>query len=135
MSTRNPAHLHFPNLPFYLFIPKSKLNPLPPPSPISHVTPTYFPLTSEPSDKNSSVNTQLSHELDNFITLQQQLQHPQTLTIHQLSQSIKSFNPSTTIYLHIILLRKTQFPHQPHPPVQTELTKLLKENSQILHFL
>ena len=55
----------------------------------------YSTLTSEPSDNNDSENTQISHELDNFITLQQQLQHPQTLTIHQLSQSIKSSNPST----------------------------------------
>ena len=41
------------------------------------------------------MNTQLSHELDNLITLQQQLQYPQTLTIHQLSLSIISSNPST----------------------------------------
>ena len=66
-----------------------------PTSPISHVTPTYSPLTSEPSDNNSSVNTQITHELNNFITFQQQLQHPQKLTIHQLSQSIISSNPST----------------------------------------
>ena len=46
-------------------------------------------------NNNSSVNTEISHELDNFITLQQQLQHSQTITIHQLSQSIKSSNPST----------------------------------------
>ena len=59
------------------------------------MTPIYFPLTSEPSDNNDSANKQISHELDNFITLQQQLQHPQTLTIHQLSQSIRSSNPST----------------------------------------
>ena len=65
------------------------------PSSSFNVTPTYSPLTSEPSDNNSSENTQISHELDNFITLQQQLQHPQTLTIHQLTQSIISSNPST----------------------------------------
>ena len=65
------------------------------PSSIANVTPTYSPLTSEPSDNNFSVNKQISHELDNIITLQQQLQHPQTPTIHQLSQSIISSNPST----------------------------------------
>ena len=68
------------------------------PSPLpsfSNVKPTYSPLTSESSDNNSSVNTQISLELDNFITLQRQLQNPQTLTIHQLSQSIISTNPST----------------------------------------
>ena len=69
--------------------------PLSPPFSISMVTPTYCPLTSEASDNNISVKTQLSHELDNFITLQQQLRHPQTLTIHQLSHSIIYSNPST----------------------------------------
>ena len=65
------------------------------PSSITNVTPTYSSLTSEPFDNNSSVNTQISNELDNFITLQQQIQHPQTLTNHQLSQSITLSNPST----------------------------------------
>ena len=80
------------------------------------------------------MNTQLSHELDNLITLQQQLQYPQTLTIHQLSLSIISSNPSTQLTLQIISLCKTLLPHQPHHLVQTELTESLKENSQILHF-
>ena len=71
-----------------------KIEPPSPPSSILNVILTYSHLTSEPSYNNSSVNTQLSHELDNFITLQQQLQHPQILTIHQLSQSIISSNPS-----------------------------------------
>ena len=66
-----------------------------PPSRISYVTPIYSPLTSEPSDNNDQDHRQTSHELDNFITLQQQLQHPQTLTIHQLSRSITSSTPST----------------------------------------
>ena len=56
------------------------------------MTAIYSPLTSEPSDNNDSENMQISHELDN---LQQQLQHPQTLTIHQLSQSVISSNQST----------------------------------------
>ena len=72
-----------------------KIEPSSPPSPISYITPTYFPLTSEQSDNNDQDNTQISHELDNFMTKQQQVQHPQTLTIHQLSQSITSSNPST----------------------------------------
>ena len=72
-----------------------KIVPSSPPSPISYITPTYFPLTSEQSDNNDQDNTQISHELDNFMTKQQQVQHPQTLTIHQLSQSITSSNPST----------------------------------------
>ena len=110
-----------------------KIEPPSPPSSISNVTPIYSPLNSEPSHNNDSENTKASHDLGNFITLQKQLQHPQTLTIHQLSQSIISSKPLTPTPLHIVPLRKTRLPHQPHPQVQTELTKLLKENSQILH--
>ena len=50
---------------------------------ISQVTPTYPPFTNERSNNNSPDDTQLSYELKNPITRQQQLQHPQTLTIHQ----------------------------------------------------
>ena len=38
---------------------------------------------------------QISNELGNFITLQQQLLSPHTLTIHQLSSTITSSNPPT----------------------------------------
>ena len=38
---------------------------------------------------------QVSEKLDNFITLQQQLLSPHTLTIHQLSSTITSSNPPT----------------------------------------
>ena len=55
----------------------------------------YSPLSSESFVNNDSENIQISHELDNLITLQQQKQHPQTRTIHHLSQSIISSNPST----------------------------------------
>ena len=68
-----------------------------PPSLISIVITIYSPLTSEPSDNNDSENTQISHELDKIITLHQQLQHPQTLTIHQISRPITPSNPSTPI--------------------------------------
>ena len=98
IQTPNPA---FPNLqstfsqpPFQPIHPQVKIEPPSPPSSISNVTPICSHLTSEPSDNNSPVDTQKSHELDNFITLQQ-LQHPQTITIHQPSQSITSSNPST----------------------------------------
>ena len=96
LPTLNPVNLHFPNLSFNLFIPKSKLKHLPLPLPFQFHT-HIFPLTSESSDNNDSENIHISHELDNFITLQQQLQHPQTLTIHHFSRSITSSNPSTPI--------------------------------------
>ena len=56
-------------------------------------------MTSDPPDLPSPVNEELENELDNFITLQQQLQNPNTLTIHHLSQTItssKSSNASST---------------------------------------
>ena len=68
------------------------------PSTISHnsqATPTYSPFTNECSNNNSPETTQISHELNNLITLQQQIQHPHTLTIHQLLSNITSSNPPT----------------------------------------
>ena len=61
----------------------------------SQVTQTYSPLHSDQSYNKSPDTPQISQELDNFITLQQQLIHPNTLTIHQLSSTIESSNPST----------------------------------------
>ena len=40
-------------------------------------------------------NIQISEELDNVITLQQQLLSPRTLTINQVSSTITSSNPPT----------------------------------------
>ena len=61
----------------------------------SQVTPTYSPFNSDRSHNNSLDNIQISEELDIFITLQQQLTHPHTITIHQLSSTVKSSNPQT----------------------------------------
>ena len=70
------------------------------PSSYNDATPIYSPITSDPPDHSSPVDTELENELDNFITLQQQLQHPNTLTTHHLSQTITSSessnSPSTT---------------------------------------
>ena len=80
------------------FQPIPSSHPLPSvstPSYASQVTPTYSPLHSDRSYNNSPDTPQISQELDNFITLQQQLIHPNTLTIHQLSSTITSSNPST----------------------------------------
>ena len=68
------------------------------PSSISHtslLTPTNFPFTNDHSNNDSPETTQISQELDNLITLQQQIQHPHTLTIHQLSSNITLSNPPT----------------------------------------
>ena len=80
------------------FRPKQSNHPLPSlstPSYASQVTPTYSPFHSDRSHKTSPDTIQISAELGNFITLQQQLIHPQTLTIHQLSSTITSSNPPT----------------------------------------
>ena len=65
------------------------------PSHASHVTPTYSPFHSDRSYNNSPDTPQISQELDNFITLQQQLIHPNTLTINQISSTIESSSPPT----------------------------------------
>ena len=61
----------------------------------SQVTPTYSPFNNDRSTNNSPDNIQIYEELDNFVTLQQQLLSPHTLTIHQLSSIITSSNPPT----------------------------------------
>ena len=59
----------------------------------------FLPNDKRPSDPASRVDEQLENELDNFITPKQQLQNPNPLTNHHLSQIITSFessNPSST---------------------------------------
>ena len=65
------------------------------PSHISQITSTYSSFNSELSNNNSPDNIDLSEELDNFITLQQQLQNPHILTIHRLSSTVTPSNPPT----------------------------------------
>ena len=65
------------------------------PSHVSQGTPTYSPFISERSTINSPNNIKISEELENFITLQQQLQYPHALAIHQLSSTITSSHPPT----------------------------------------
>ena len=59
----------FSQRPFQPLHSQVKIEPLSPPSPISHVTSTSSPLTSESSDNYDQDNTQIPHELDNFITI------------------------------------------------------------------
>ena len=90
-----PAPQFFSKTPFQ---PIPSILPLPSvstPSYASQVTPIYSPLHSHRSYNNSPDTPQISQELDNFITLQQQLIHPNTITIHQLSSTIISSNPPT----------------------------------------
>ena len=81
------------------FQPIQTSQPLPslstPSSYASQVTPTYSPFTSERSNNNSPDTIQISEELHNFITLQQQLTYPHPLNIHHLSSTATSSNPPT----------------------------------------
>ena len=80
----------------------------------SQVTPTYSPFNNERSTNNSPDNIQISEELDNFITLQQQLLSPRTLTNHQLSSTITSSNPPTPTPI------SDYTPSLAHSPTSTE---------------
>ena len=91
------------------FQPTPSSHPLPSVSTSSYasqVTPTYSPLHSDRSYNNSPDNPQISQELDNFITLQQQLIHPQhpynTSTIIHYN-IVKSTYPHTLLSLHSII--------------------------------
>ena len=104
------------------------------PSYASQVTPTYSPLHFDRSYNNSPDSPQISQELDNFITLQQQLIHPNTLTIHQLSSTITSSNPPTPTPSSAYTPSFAQCSTSTETPIAlTELTALLNENSQITH--
>ena len=85
----------FSKPPFQPIPPNNSLPSVSTPSYASQVTPTYSPLHSDRSSNNSPDTPHISQELDNFITLQQQLIHPNTLTIHQISSTIESSNPPT----------------------------------------
>ena len=74
----NPETLTSQKLPFnpsYCVSPST-------PSHVSQITPTYSPFTTERSTNHSPDNTQTSDELNNLITLQQQVQYPHIRTIH-----------------------------------------------------
>ena len=79
------------------FQPMTPNNPVPTnstPSYASQVTPTYSSYHSDRSS-NSPDTPQISPELDNFITLQQQPYHLDTPAINQISSTIDSSNPPT----------------------------------------
>ena len=65
------------------------------PSYPSQVTPTYPSSLTDRSTNNSPDIPQVSSELDNYITLQQQIIHPDTFTINHLSSVTANSSPST----------------------------------------
>ena len=92
-SQTNPSNFSEP--PFQLINASQPLPSLSIPSHSSQVTPTYIPSLSDRSTNNSPDIPQISPELDNYITLQQQITHPHTLTIHHLSSVTTSSGPPT----------------------------------------
>ena len=88
----NPSIFSQP--PFQPMIPNNPVPTNSTPSYASQVTPTYSSYHSDRSS-NSPDTPQISPELDNFITLQQQPYHLDTPTINQISSTIDSSNPPT----------------------------------------
>ena len=94
-ANSEPSPSTFSHTPFRAIHSQSKIDSPSTLSHISQVTPTYCPLINQRPNNNSPETAQISQELGNLITLQQQLQHPHTLTVHQLSSNITSSNPPT----------------------------------------
>ena len=92
-SQTNPSHFSEP--PFQPINASQPLPSLSTPSHASQVTPTYTQSLSDRSTNNSPNIPQISPELDNYITLQQQIIHTHTLTIHHLSSITISSGPPT----------------------------------------
>ena len=102
----------FSKPPFQPIPPNNPLPPVSTPSYASQVTPTYSPFHSDRSSKSPDT-PQISQELDNFITLQQQLIHPNTLTINQTSSTIESSDPPTPTPSSAYT---ASLAHHQHPP-------------------
>ena len=88
----NPSIFSHP--PFQPMLPNNPVPTNSTPSYASQVTPTYSSHHSDRSS-NSPDTPQISPELDNFITLQQQPYHLDTPTINHISSTIDSSNPPT----------------------------------------
>ena len=74
--------------------------PSPAPSSYADAAPILSSMESDQPDPPSPFNEELESELDNFITLHQQVQKTNTLTLHHLSQSCfssESSNPASTL--------------------------------------
>ena len=89
-----PTPLFFSTSPFQPIPPNNPLPSISTPSYASQVTPTYSSFHSDRSSNSPDI-PQISQELDNFITLQQQPLHLDTPTINQISSTTESSNPPT----------------------------------------
>ena len=84
----------FSTPPFQPIPPSNPLPSISTPSCASQVTPTYSSFHSDRSSNSPDI-PQISQELDNFITLQQQPLHLDIPTINQISSTTESSNPPT----------------------------------------
>ena len=132
-----PRTSTFSNSPFNPYIPKSPMN-LPQLLPPTLMQPQSTPPMTSDTNHSSPVDTELENELDNFINLQKLLQHPNTLTIHHLSQimtsSESSNSPSTTGKTRAHRVIKQKLPNTPFPshprPAQTFMNYPLHTNTK-----
>ena len=99
MNSRTPS----PALPLFrmstFFATHSDSNS-PAPSSYTDATTIFSPKVSDQPDPSRPVTEELEHELDKFITLQQQLQNNNTHTILNLAHSVsscESSNPASTV--------------------------------------
>ena len=86
---------NFSKPPFQPIPTSQPLSSLSTPSYPSQVTPTYTSSLTNRSSTNSPDIPQLSSELENYITLQQQIVQPGTLTINSLTSVTTNSGPST----------------------------------------
>ena len=100
----------FSNPPFQPIPPNNPLPSISTPSYASQVTPTYSSFHSDRSSNSPDI-PQISQELDNFITLQQQPFHLENPTINQISSTIESSNSTNRAYRTF----KRKFPNHPFP--------------------
>ena len=118
MSFRTPSSARplFCN-PFHPLHTLTPDEPSPVPSSYTDATPILSPMTSDQPDPSSPFNGELEYELDNLITLQQQLQNPNTLTVHHLSQ-FRSFSESSNPVSTIEETRAYRVCKRKHPSAQ-----------------
>ena len=123
----------FSKPPFRPIPPNNPLPSISTPSYASQVTPTYSSFHSDRSSNSPDI-PQISQELDNFITLQQQLLHPNTLTINQIPSTIESSNPPTPTPSSAYTASLAQSSTTTESSNSTNrVIALLKENSPTIH--
>ena len=138
INTSDIKPIHFFPTPFQPLHTQIPDEPSSAPSSYTDANSIYSPMTSDPPGHSSPVDAELGNDLDNFITLQQQLQPPSTLTIHHLLQTVSSSEssnpPFTTGETRAHRVSKRNLPNSPFPsnprPAQTFWNHPLHTNTK-----